>query len=134
MNWTMSRRAAVLLAVGLVVVGCSPAGDVTASGAPIPAGYADVVSSARTSLLQNIDGFVRPALAFAELRCFADGGRVVLFQEVGGANAGRTDWAMQGAGAVAGPDGWAGGLGADGLQEEIDFNFGDAAPVACPPR
>lgn len=84
------------------------------------------------SLLGEIEGILRPGLAFLELRCFANGGRVVIFREVGGSNAGQSDWAMQGAG--AGTDSWAGGFGAESMGEEIAFNFGNVAQVPCPPR
>jgi hypothetical protein len=127
------RRSATAFALPIALIaGCSLVGGGAAPGADVPSGYEDVVTSARMSLLQNLDGFVRPTLAFSEIRCYANGGRVVLFREVGGANAGRIDWTMQGAGAVAGVNGWSGGFGEESMLEEIEFSFGTVPLAACP--
>lgn len=114
------------------IAGCAQVTD-----APIPPGYADLVSGARTSLANNMDGILRPGLAFRGIRCFANGGLVVVFREVGGANDGRAAWTIRGRGGAdqgGDPSSWGGGFGADSMAEEIAFNFPGVPQVACPPR
>ena len=118
---------ATLLLLLLLVVGCAAAKD-----APIPAGYEDLVNGARASLIDNQEGFLRPGLAFEELRCFVNGGHVVVFREVGGPSDGRTAFTLQGPGAPV--DGWGGGFGADALREEVAFNFAGVPQVDCPAK
>lgn len=102
---------------------CVPVAD-----APIPSGYEDLVHGARTSLEQHQDGLIRPALAFLKLRCFANGGHVVVFQM--GGDPAQIAFALQGPGAPV--DGWGGGFG--GMAEEVAFNFAGVDEVDCPPR
>jgi hypothetical protein len=114
-----------ILACGLTlaIAACLPAAD-----APVPRGYEDLVNGARTSLRQNQDGLIRPPLAFLELRCFANGGHVVVFQV--GSDPAAIAFALQGPGAPV--DGWGGGFG--GMEEEVAFNFAGVAEVDCPSR
>ena len=102
--------------------------------APIPPGYRDLVESARSSVLGNFEGLVRPSLAVVRIRCFANGGMVILFRQVGGATPGEPAFAMGGGpGAVAGI--WSGGYGdLASIEQEIEFNFGSVAEVLCPAR
>ena len=119
------KSVAVLAAV---LLGCAPVID-----AQIPPGYQALVESARGNVLGNYEGLFRPGLAMTQIRCFANGGVVVLFRQVGGRTPGEPAFAMQGPGAVA--DAWAGGYGALAeIDAEIEFNFGHVPEVACPPR
>ena len=104
--------------------------------APIPPGYDALVESARFSVLAHYDGLVRPALAVTEIRCFADGGVVILFRQVGGPTPGEPAFAMGGQAPVAPePYAWSGGYGSlDEIEAEIAFNHGDDAVIPCPPR
>lgn len=121
-------RVGRTLAVAALLQACLGVQD-----APIPPGYQNVVESARTSLLGNFEGPVRPSLAVTRIRCFADGGLVILFRQVGGPTPGEPAFAMAGQGAVA--DAWSGGYGdMDAIDEEIEFNFGGVPDVACPAR
>jgi hypothetical protein len=121
---------ALIVAV-FTLAACLPAAD-----APIPLGYDAVVESARSSVLGNFEGFVRPALAVTSVRCFANGGVIVMFRQVGGPTPGKPAFAMSGGGGPA-PDmsSWSGGSGdMEDIQEEIDFNFAGIAEVPCLPR
>lgn len=118
--------------IRLIVIGSLAAGCVAANDAPIPAGYDDRVAAARTSLEQNLDGLIRPTLSFAEVQCFANGGHVVVFTRSDKNDPSATAWTIQGPGAPA--DGWGGGFGAQGMAEEIAFNFAGVPRVPCPPR
>jgi hypothetical protein len=123
----LARAACVIgLAVGLV--GCTYAPD-----AGVPPGYEPLVESARASVLDNYEGLVRPHLAVTRVRCFADGGLVILFRQVGGRTPGEPAFAMGGGEQLA-PDmyAWSGGYGATAdIEEEIAFNYGNVPEVAC---
>jgi hypothetical protein len=125
-RWPVPTIALFLL-VGSLAVACQAPND-----APIPAGYGDLVEGARASLEGNLEGIFSPGLAFVEIHCFANGGHVVIFRQVGGPNPGESAWTIQGRG--AGVDGWGGGVGEENMNEEIACNFAGDPKVACPPR
>jgi hypothetical protein len=116
-----------LVLLGAIAVACVPVND-----APIPPGYADLVDGARASLKGNLEGIFQPGLAFVGVHCFANGGHVVDFRQVGGPNPDESAWTIQGPG--AGVDGWGGGVGEENMNDEIAFNFDGVPKVACPPR
>lgn len=120
-----------MILAAVMVAACLPVADV-----PIPPGYEALVDSARSSVIDNYEGLFRPALAVTRIRCFADGGVVILFRQIGGPTPGEPAFAMGGQVPVA-PNAfsWSGGYGntAD-IEEEIEFNFGDVPQIACPPR
>lgn len=123
-----SLRGACVLIAAITAAGCLPAAD-----APIPAGYDDLVDSARRSLLSNVEGLIRPSLAFTGIRCFANSGLIVVFRQVGGRSPGEPAFAMGGPDSAGNPGGWSGGFGQEGMEEEIEFNYGDVPEIACPP-
>jgi hypothetical protein len=121
----------LVVAVTLGVAACLPASDV-----PIPPGYEAVVESARSSVLSNYEALFRPSLAVTRFRCYANGGVVVLFRQVGGPAPGEPAFAMGGGGGPT-PElsSWSGGYGdMDEIEEEIEFSYGDVPEVICPPR
>jgi hypothetical protein len=128
----MQTNSHLVRAVGAVALAFALSACAAVPDAPVPPGYAELVAGARASLLQNIDGLIRPSLVFVQIRCFADGGHVAVFREVGGPDAGRTAFALQGPGAAV--DGWGGGFGQDSMVEEVAFNFSGVPEIACPPR
>jgi hypothetical protein len=124
----IARGAARTLLLAALVTACLAAQD-----GPIPPGYRDLVESARTSLLDNFEGLVLPSLAVVRIRCFANGGVVILFRQLGGPTPGELAFAMAGQGAVEGA--WSGGFGdMDAIDQEVEFNFGLVAEVVCPAR
>jgi hypothetical protein len=126
-------RTHIARATGAVALACVLQACADVADAPIPPGYEAVVASARSSVLGNVEGLVRPSLALVRIRCFADGGLVIVFRQVGGPTPGEPAFAMAGSGAIAGF--WAGGFGdQDAMDEEIEFNFGHVAEVVCPAR
>ena len=119
------------VALTVVVAACLPVAD-----APIPPGYGPLVESARLSVLGNYEGLSRPSLAVTHVRCFANGGVVILFRQVGGPTPGEPAFAMGEQDAVL-PEvhAWSGGYGEmRSIDEEIGFNFGNVPEVSCPPR
>lgn len=128
----MLRLPHAVASVGLAVVlaGCVPAAD-----GPIPAGYEPLVDSARESVLSNYEGLPRPGLSFTGIRCYADGGLVLFFRQVGGRSHGEPAFAMGGIATDPASAGWSGGYGtAEDIEEEIQFNHRGVPQVACPPR
>ena len=101
--------------------------------APIPPGLEEEIESARDSVSDNWEGFGRPWFAFAEVRCRADGGLVVIFAEQGFGADGDFAYAMAGGRGV--PGAWAGGIGIDdpATDEEILRFFAQAPEVPCAP-
>jgi hypothetical protein len=124
-------RVARVLAVAAALQACLPVAD-----APVPPGYEALVDSARSNVIGNFEGLFRPSLAVTRIRCFADGGVVIMFRQVGGPTSGEPAFAMGGRQAVA-PDAyaWSGGYGdMAAINDEIEFNFGGVPEIACPPR
>ena len=118
-------------ALTVAVAACWPVAD-----APIPPGYLPLVESARSSVLSNYEGLIRPSLAVTRITCFANRGVVILFRQVGGPTPGAPAFAMGGQDPVA-PEAhsWSGGYGdMRSIDEEIEFNFGNIPEVPCPPR
>lgn len=110
---------------------CAPGVD-----APLPPGYEALVESARSSVLSNYESLIRPSLAVTSLRCFANGGVIVMFRQLDGPTPGEPAFAM-GGGPGPTPDdySWSGGWGdIDSIDEEIDFNFGAVPETPCLPR
>lgn len=96
----------------------------------VPAGFADEVDAARRSLEANWDGPPPMTFTFVSVRCRADGGLLVLFQQQGLGREGLAV-AMQGPGAL--PDAWAGGFAPvdPATDPEIVHFFSEASEVAC---
>lgn len=101
--------------------------------AKIPVGLEDEVESARASVSSNWEGFGRPWFAFAEARCRADGGLVIIFAEQGFGADEDFAYAIAGGGAARGPLGWGGGIGIDdpATDAEIVHFFTEAPEVPC---
>jgi hypothetical protein len=125
------KPVACTLGLTTMLLGCLRPAD-----APIPPGYEALVESARFGVLAHYEGLVRPALAVTEIRCFADGGVVILFRQVGGPTPGEPAFAMGGQAPVAPePYAWSGGYGRlDEIEAEIAFNHGGDDVIRCPPR
>ncbi len=124
-------RAGRVLGLTAGLLGCIATPD-----AGIPPGYEALVERARASVLDNYEGLLRPTLVVTQVRCFADGGLVIMFRQVGGRSNGEPAFAMGGGEELA-PDmyAWSGGYGdMAGIEEEIEFNYGDVREVACAPR
>ena len=107
-----------------------------AGDAPIPAAYEAKVEGARASLEQNWDGLPQPIFRFLSIRCRADGGILVVFEERGGRHSGASAVAMQGPRAADGPGSWAGGFGLRDIDadSEIRAFFVESPEAACPPE
>jgi hypothetical protein len=124
-------RAAFVTGLAAGLLGCNYAPD-----AGVPPGYEALVESARSSVLSNFDGLVRPSLAVTHVRCFANGGHVIMFRQVGGPSHGEPAFAM-GGGPGPAPDAfsWSGGYGRLAeIEAEIEFSYGDVPEIACRPR
>ena len=120
------RRAYPSVALSLVLAaacgGTSPSSALT--------GFEDEVAAARRSLESNWDGPMPASFTYADLRCRADGGLLVLFHQRGVGPDGLAV-AMQGPGALA--DAWAGGFAPvdPATDPEIAHFFSEAPEVSC---
>ena len=121
----MSRPLVSALTVALILVACATAPD-----AEMPADLIDEVESARTSLEQNEDGPIRSSFSFRALRCRADGGLLVVFEQ---ASILRRSLAYAMHGPDAGADNWAGGFRVDDLETDFEIRhfFSEAPEVPC---
>jgi len=118
-------RVSIALALSLSGCGGSLAGIV-------PLGFEERIELARQSLVGNWDnGPIPPTFTFRQLRCRADGGLLVLFQQQGFGDDG-TAFAMQGGGALA--NAWAGGFAPiDPVNDrEIVAFFREKPEAVCP--
>jgi hypothetical protein len=119
------RGAARLTALALatLVAGCGPA------EAPIPPRFEATVAGARASLADNWDRPEPPSFAFNQIRCRADGGLLVVFDQYQLGNRQGYAIALQGPGA----SGWGGGYGvADvGSDPEVRGFFSEQPEVSC---
>ncbi len=107
----------------ILVTGCGAA-------RPVPAGFEQLVASARASLLSEDDD-PTAIFDFLEMRCRADGGRLVAFEQRSFFASLRFAYAMQGPNA----SGWGGGLRVASLEDdsEIAYFFSKSPEAPCPP-
>lgn len=120
------RWRALALVGAIVVVACQ-GGDRS-----IPAGFEADVASARRSLELHWDSTpASPSFVFVAVRCRADGGLLVLFDQRGIAGDG-VAVAMRGPG-TGGDGAWAGGFAPvdPATDAEIVHFFGESPEVAC---
>ena len=117
----------MLLLTAFLAVGCA-----IAVNRPVPDGYETSVESARSSLIFEWEGAVTPTFAFEAIRCRADGGLVILFDQVGMLGSDGLAVAMSGR-PDAGPGDWAGGFAAVDPEKdaEIAAFFAEDAEVPC---
>jgi hypothetical protein len=113
------RPAAWALALALLTIsGCDTA---------VAPELAETVRSARTALMDEYEGPIRPALQFREIRCRADGGRLVVFDQISVLSG--VAFAMQGTNA----SGWSGGWSVSDLETdpEIVRFFSESPEAPC---
>lgn len=122
----MRRSVAIALSMPLLL-GCAAA---VVDGEVAP-GTAEAVELARHALIRNEEGLIRSRFGLRDVRCRADGGLLVVFEQ---ANLVRRShaFAMQGPGAD--PENWAGGYGVDDVDtdSEVLYFFSESPEVACP--
>jgi hypothetical protein len=124
-----ARRARVVVTAGLLVAATAAC---QGAGQTVPVGFEADVASARRSLELHWDSTpAAPSFVFEAVRCRADGGLLVLFDQRGFAADGLA-MAMRGPG-VSGDDAWAGGFAPvdPATDPEIAHFFGEAPEVAC---
>ena len=124
-----ARRARVLVAASLLVAATAAC---QGAGPTVPAGFEGDVASARRSLELHWDSTpAAPSFVFEAVRCRADGGLLILFDQRGFAADGQA-MAMRGPG-VGGDDAWAGGFAPvdPATDPEIKHFFSEQPEIAC---
>jgi hypothetical protein len=121
---------ATFLLAALLAAGCVGIAAPAPTDAAIPAAYRDAVESARQSLRVHEDWPGRSTFAVRAVRCRADGGLVVVFDQHGL----RGPHAIALRGPDAAPDSWAGALGIADLEHdpEIEHFFSQSPEASCP--
>lgn len=102
-------------------------------GMPAPSSVAGYLGAARLSLEQHFDGPGRPNFSFRSARCRADGGVVLLFEQLRGDGAQGIAFALSDR-PSRDPGAWAGGFAPvdPAFDPEITAFFRDGMEVSCP--